>query len=111
MSQRYLRRWIRSALDAVSGDFVDPLSESVRRERGFPPLGDALLAIHFPKSEAEADVARRRVIYEELLALQLKVLRARAKRRAEPKRRRHVIDGPPLRKFTQSLPFELRGAQ
>ncbi len=111
VTQRYLRRWIRSALDAVSGESVDPLPESVRRERGFPPLGSALRSIHFPKSEEEAQAARRRVIYEELFAIQLQVLKARAKRRSEPNQRRHVVDGPTLNAFTQSLPFPLTAAQ
>jgi ATP-dependent DNA helicase RecG len=111
VTQRYLRRWIRAALDAVSGDLVDPIPEALRGERGLPPLSDALRAIHFPQSAEEADMARRRAIYEELLAIQLKVLKARARRRAESKRSRHVVDGPTLNEFARSLPFALTRAQ
>jgi ATP-dependent DNA helicase RecG len=58
----------------------------------------------------EAKHARARFAYEELLGLQLGVLRARLVNRAE-RGIVHTLEGPLLRRFHESLPFALTGAQ
>ena len=60
----------------------DPLPEEMRRKYRLPSKAEAVRAIHRPATEEEAFAARRRLIYEELLVLQLGI--GRMKNRAPP---------------------------
>lgn len=68
-------------------------------------------AIHFPRTMTEADEARRRLVYEELLYLELFLMQEGAARSAGCVPHAHVVDGPRLAAFASSLPFELTGEQ
>lgn len=111
LSQRMLRRLVRTALDGLAGPFPDSLPDELREAYGFPPADAALRAVHFPEAIEQARRARDRFSYEELLAIQIAVLRARRQRRDQRKRARHKVDGPILAQFCQSLPFALTAAQ
>src|SRR6476619_4477928 len=62
-----LRELARAAL-AGHGRF---LPDTLPSELELPLRCDALAAVHFPQTEAEAEEARRRLAFDELLALQL----------------------------------------
>jgi ATP-dependent DNA helicase RecG len=69
-----LRELARAAI-AHHGRFLpDPLPAELE----LPLRCDAIAAIHFPETEAQAEEARRRLALDELLALQLVVARSRA---------------------------------
>ena len=52
----------------------DPLPAWLRRQHSLPQLLPALREMHAPSSERAAAEARRRMAFQELLALQLKLL-------------------------------------
>ena len=86
----------------------DPLPEEMRKKYRLLAKAQAVRAIHCPASEEEAFGARRRLIYEELLVLQLGIGRMKnhgAARTGAPMQRR---DPEP---FWASLPFSPTGAQ
>ncbi len=68
-----LRELMREALTEHARDFPDPLPAELE----LPLRRDALAALHFPRDEADAELARRRLALDELLALQLVVARSR----------------------------------
>jgi ATP-dependent DNA helicase RecG len=68
-----LRELVRSALGLHAGDVVDPLPA----ELDVPLRRDAVAAVHFPADLAEAERARERLALDELVTLQLAVLRSR----------------------------------
>src|SRR6185437_15808229 len=68
-----IRELVRSALDVHAGDVVDPLPA----ELDVPLRRDAVVAVHFPAHLAEAERARERLALDELVTLQLAVLRSR----------------------------------
>jgi ATP-dependent DNA helicase RecG len=68
-----LRELMRGALGEHARDFPDALPA----ELGLPLRRDALAALHFPRDEADAELARRRLALDELLTLQLVVARSR----------------------------------
>jgi ATP-dependent DNA helicase RecG len=68
-----LRELMRGALTEHARDFPDPLPAELE----LPLRRDALAALHFPRDEADAELARRRLALDELLALQLVVARSR----------------------------------
>ncbi len=111
VTQRLLRRWIWNAVESFADGLEETLPESLRDAYDFPPVVDAMRAVHFPPEIDAAQQARARFAYEELLAIQLGVLRARARHLHEERGHRHVIDGPLLAAFRASLPFALTSAQ
>ncbi len=68
-----LRELARAALAQYGRFLPDPLPAELE----LPLRCDALAAIHFPETEAEAEEARRRLALDELVALQLVVARSR----------------------------------
>lgn len=107
-------RLIRSTLKKAASEavhFVDPLPSRLLARFAFPRKAEALLAYHFPGSLKEAARARDRLAFEELLLLQLAVLRRRqvedAGRRAEPL----PPAGDLSAAFLRSLPYEPTAAQ
>src|SRR5579885_3485638 len=96
-----IRELVRAALAAHAGDVLDPLPA----ELDLPLRRDAIAAIHFPAGPEEAERSRRRLALDELVALQLAVLRSRAAgRRAAPAL---GAPGALLRRYRASLPFAL----
>jgi ATP-dependent DNA helicase RecG len=58
----------------------EPLPAAVRASERLPCRAAALAAMHFPSDPGEAETGRRRLAFEELLVMQLAVLRRRALR-------------------------------
>ena len=86
----------------------DPLPPEMLQKYRLLPKAEAVRAIHCPATEEQAAAARRRLIYEELLVLQLGIGRMRSRGAA--------TTGAPMRRadpspFWQSLPFAPTGAQ
>ena len=68
----------RPALD----DVCEPLPAALRAGERLPDRAAALAAMHFPRDDAQAERARERLAFEELLLMQLALLRRRALRGA-----------------------------
>ena len=86
----------------------DPLPEEMRRKYRLPSKAEAVRAIHCPATEEEAFAARRRLIYEELLVLQLGIGRMKSRGSAATGAPMQPTDPEP---FWASLPFSPTGAQ
>ena len=69
LTQRDLARVTEAALDAMPGDWPDPLPEVLRARYGLPDAADALAAIHRPQTAQDIRDARRRMVFEELFLL------------------------------------------
>jgi ATP-dependent DNA helicase RecG len=105
-----LSGWVDEALRRVP-EFVDPLPESWRDRLDLTDRTWAFGAIHHPESMGEAQAARKRLAFDELLRLQTTlVMRKRAVER-ESKGIRHVVDGELVPRFHAALPFPLTNAQ
>ncbi len=82
VSPKKLRELVGAALGSV-GDFPDLLPADLKARRALPLKADALHALHRPSSLAEAERARSRLAFDELLVLQLGLARRRAERAAD----------------------------
>src|SRR5262249_7319828 len=106
-----LRRLIGKALDRFAGRVVDILPPGLRRQRGWPPVSQALREAHNPPSLEAGLRATRRFVYEEFLVLQL----ALALRRREVRDREQapVLAVTPAidHRIRRLLPFRLTGDQ
>jgi ATP-dependent DNA helicase RecG len=93
-------------------DVLEPLPARLRAGEGLPGRTAALSAVHFPEAEGDAPGGRRRLAFDELLLLQLALLRRRAVR--ETAATAPALDGPlelTDRWLREGLPFEPTGDQ
>ncbi len=98
---------IRQAL-AVCDPPAEILPESVRKAYGILDASRAYDAIHEPQSMAEAELAKKRLIFEEFFVFSagLSLLRASRAEKETPK-----YDNLNLQPFLAAVPFELTNAQ
>ena len=98
---------VRQALE-ICDPPEEIIPEEVRQEYGILPAERAYSAIHEPASMAEAELAKKRLIFEEFFVFSagLSLIRAsRAEKRTAP------YADTDLRDFHKALPFTLTGAQ
>lgn len=68
----------------------------------------ALKSIHFPESENDIRIARKRLIFEELLTLQVGMKKLKDRNRGQTS---YTVKRDCSKEFISSLPFSLTGAQ
>ncbi len=105
-----LRDWVWQAC-RWAGNAIEPLPAELRARRRLAGVADAIKALHFPAGEADIEVARQRLAFEELFLYQA-VLAAR--KRAHRVARPAPALGRPgeiVARWIASLPFELTGEQ
>ena len=100
-----VRRVVDAALP-LAVQVPDPLPAELREREGLALKRDALAAVHRPRDLDEAETARRRLAFEELLALQVGI----ARRVAEREKTLAPGLGDPgelIRRYREALPFAL----
>ena len=105
ITPKKLRELVGAALESV-GDVPDPLPAELKARRELPLKADALVALHRPVSAAEAERARARLAFDELLVLQVGLARRRAERADDVA----PALGPPgelVARLREQLPFRL----
>lgn len=113
--QKNMRRFSRAALNATRPNLVDWLAD-IRRyiDDGvwsrMPRLEDALEHLHYPPDIDAATDASRRLAFEQLILLQLGLVKRKAESTAVPGTS-FELDRDLLERFLTSLPFTLTGAQ
>lgn len=109
--QRSVRNLIKKTLDIWVGGLPDYLPSSIRERNKLLGLSNALVQAHYPDDDDSKDEARRRLAFDELFLMQLRVL-ARKQEWQEGQEAVELPRDPALvNKFVQSLPFSLTGAQ
>jgi ATP-dependent DNA helicase RecG len=107
---RDFRGWLRECLDRA-GELVEPLPAWVREEHAFVDRSTAFRDIHAPGSMADAEEARRRLVFDELLRIQLTLVMRKRRIEATSRGIEHVTSGVLVERFLAALPFELTGDQ
>ena len=108
LTQRDMARVTEAALDAVPGDWPDPLPEVLRARYDLPDAADALAAIHRPQTAQDVTEARRRMVFEELFLLCCGLQQLKERRKADAGL---VFSDAALPDFFAALPFSPTGAQ
>lgn len=109
--QNRFRKIMRLALDEAGNKIPETLPLSMCEQYKLLPLQEALEGVHFPKDPNHVKQARRRFVFEELLAFQLRIQALRKARQDQEKGLPIHYDLEKLRAFIQTLPYELTGAQ
>jgi ATP-dependent DNA helicase RecG len=105
-----LRRVMHGALETYGPQIEDPLPAWLKGQHGLIDLGTAIRQFHFPGSMDEVQQARRRLVFDELLELQL-ALQLKRHHRAEISSLQGAGRGELIERFLQALPFRLTKAQ
>ncbi len=108
INSAYIGRCVSKVLEELEEEIPEPLPEEMLHRYRLLPKKNAVAAIHFPATLEQAMAARRRLIFEELLVLQLGLLLLsnRDKKSTAPKMT--AVDPAP---FFDSLPFCPTNAQ
>lgn len=107
LTSKTIERVMTNALTVYSPDY-DIIPKSIREEYKLCSLGYALHNVHFPKNRNDMEIARRRLMFEELLVLQLGMGKLRERNRGyTPYKLRECYSET----FEQMLPFKMTGAQ
>lgn len=110
LTQNAIRMLIRSALEYAGDSLTDILPEWVRDEYGLADARFAINNIHYPETDDAFLKARERLVFEELLVLQLGLVGYKLS--AESSESGICFGaGPEVKEFIDGLPFELTGAQ
>jgi ATP-dependent DNA helicase RecG len=75
-----LRAAVRQLIDQFGTELADPLPADVRTRHELMPLAAALTEAHWPSEFERRDAALRRLAFDELLAVQLSLVRRRRRR-------------------------------
>lgn len=108
LNSKFIEKCTEQAISMINEKSVDPIPSEIRKKYNLCHKSYALKNIHFPENSEAIEISRKRLVFEELLILQLGLLRLR-KRNFEGK-------SPAIEKdFTNNLlcklPFELTNAQ
>lgn len=99
---------VKQSLKLLPSVVNDPLPEQVRNAFGLMGLREALFSIHTPKDNDELESARKRLVTEELVVLNLGMKNLRAHSRGVSSVK---IKDDYSGEFATYLPFELTNAQ
>lgn len=110
LSQNNIRKIIENGLELVKNKLKETLPDYLIKEYKLMDINSATNSIHFPKDFTEFNIARKRLVFEELLSMQLALLSLKSQYKKE-------IDGIAFEKevhmsdVINKLPFKLTKAQ
>jgi ATP-dependent DNA helicase RecG len=110
ITARWMRNLQKKTVDYWTQRLPDHLPDEVKKRLNLRPLDEATRQIHFPDSWKTLEAARRRLAFDELLLIQLGVLKQRQVWKSQPgapvKIDRALVDT-----FISALPYTLTQAQ
>ncbi len=105
-----LRGWVGESLRRTR-ELVEPLPGWVLDQHDFIDRTAAFQSVHAPESIREAEEARRRLVFDELLRIQLALVLRKRMIEATSQGIEHETSGALVTRFLDRLPFELTGDQ
>jgi ATP-dependent DNA helicase RecG len=108
LSQNQVSACVKNALTLYGDGISDPLPDDVRNTHKLSYVRYAYENIHSPASAEAIGIARRRLVFEELLILSAGLLMLKKRR---VKQRGIAMEKGDVSVFTDNLPFKLTGAQ
>ncbi|MEK7521392.1 MAG: ATP-dependent DNA helicase RecG [Patescibacteria group bacterium] len=111
LSSKWLRSRISHILPQAIDNLNDPLPHTILQKYTLIPLKAALNKAHFPKNLEDANLAKRRLAFDELFELQLKSLVRKKEWKQKKTAQPFLVDSEKILNFTQTLPFSLTDSQ
>ncbi|MDG2073204.1 MAG: ATP-dependent DNA helicase RecG, partial [Polaribacter sp.] len=112
ISNKVVRTLIQNLFVEIDGRINESLSEQFVKQYNLMSKKEALLNIHFPKSQENLAKAQYRLKFEELFFIQLQLIRKKIIRKSKLKGYSFENVGDKFNNFyNNSLPFDLTNAQ
>ncbi len=108
LTQKAVSSCVRQALDECGELVEEVLPQKIRQEYNLATVRFAYENIHFPKELEQLNIARRRMVFEELFILICAMGTVKKSRVEANGRKLAYFD---VSEFTNELPFKLTGAQ
>lgn len=108
MTSKYIETSVSNALRIYGSAISDNLPQHIREEYDLYSLKQALSQIHFPTDPESLQKAKDRLIFEELLLLQIGLLQLKGRNKGKTTA---IITQDYTHEFFSSLPFEPTNAQ
>ncbi|PHI19154.1 ATP-dependent DNA helicase RecG [Lewinellaceae bacterium SD302] len=107
------RKLIKAVFEKISArDLPEMLPDYILQKMKLAGHAASVRAIHLPRNQAELNAARKRLKFEELFLLQLRLLQLKVGRKGNVKGFAFEKIGPIFNRFyEEKIPFELTGAQ
>ena len=110
LSQNNLRKIMEAAIQEVYGKLLETLPNYLLEEYKLENINDATKHIHFPDEIKDFQIARNRLVFEELLSVQLALLELKNSYMNEEKGIRFSKEAK-MSEVINTLPFNLTKAQ
>ena len=110
LTSKYLRKIAQPLLPQINYLVTDFLPKKILKKENLIDLESAVKNIHFPQKSADIEEAKRRLGFDELFLIGLKMLSIKKELQSESAPKMD-IDEKLLKKFVASLPFKLTNAQ
>ncbi len=111
LDSRLLGRLLKEVIEKSAGKIRETLPEGLLRKEKFIGKQEAVTQIHFPSLQNELGEARRRLKFEELFYIQLRLLTLKLVRRAKFTGMTFQDARLVTEFYNRHLPFQLTGAQ
>lgn len=110
ITQNIFRKILEIGLNEYRGNFVETLTEKIRKDNNLVDINYAMENIHFPKTLEDFEKARYRIAFEELLIMQLGLFSF--KNNSQDKKLGIAFDkDEKISELTNLLPYTLTNAQ
>ncbi len=111
LSSAMLRRQISELREDIPTLFADPLGHYIKKGNPqLPFISEALEKIHFPESEEDIETAKKRLAFDEMLRVAIKIEKEK-EQRAKEKAKKIPLDSKAVNEFIKSLPYKLTDDQ
>lgn len=108
LSSKQLDKLIKTAINDILPDIIDPIPDNIRLDNSLPTLSYAIKNAHFPENDQAIFKAQRRLAFDEMLYFGIGIsLSSSQKSRGDGVR----ISPCSLSPLTDLLPYELTGSQ
>lgn len=108
LTQQMLRQTVSNALDVFNNNIYEPMPKDIMQKNELCSLAYALKNIHFPKDMTACEIAKKRLVFDELLILQIGMLMMKKRSR---KKSGYRMEKKDISEFYEALPFTLTDGQ
>lgn len=108
ITQKLLRQNMHTALEVFNEYIYEPIPKHIIKENGLCSLGFALENIHFPRDMHACMLAKKRLVFDELLTLRLGMMLMKNRSRSKGGCQMAERD---MSGYYDALPFELTNSQ
>ncbi len=111
LNPKTLTNAIQNALIKFQDKIYEPLPNDIIEKFGFISKKQAIIDMHKPKDLNEVEIARKRLVFEELFSMQLNLALIRKENNKNKSIKLKIKKGGLVEKFIENLPFELTNGQ